>query len=158
VIVYRRAIAADLDAIADVHVQVHRETYVPLFGGVEHPATPKADARRAQWAAYLAHDDAFVALANGAVVGIAHAEHSVMTTLYVLAAHHRKGIGGALLRCVQDALAERGIGEMTFNVLAVNVKARAFYEAQGARWIRDEIADEPEGPTKDAVYALSTRR
>jgi ribosomal protein S18 acetylase RimI-like enzyme len=155
VIGYRRATATDVDAIAQVHVQSSRETYVPLIG--EDPKSPTVAQRRALWDTVLATDDAvFVATDDEIVVGFCHARDATMTTLCLLASHHRRGIGRALLQRLLATLAARGEAEVTFNVLGANANAIALYQAQGARHLRYEVAMEAEGPAEDIVFAIST--
>jgi len=90
------------------------------------------------------------------VVGFCHAWHATMTTLHLLASHHRRGIGRALLQRLLATLAARGEAEVTFNVLGANANAIALYQAQGARHLRYEVAMEAEGPAEDIVFAIST--
>jgi ribosomal protein S18 acetylase RimI-like enzyme len=126
----------DAEAIAEVHLQSHRETYPPLVGEQNYWPSGKAE-QLAQWQQTLAGQDggrgiAFVAVAGGRVVGFTHAVGEQMTTLYILAAWHRRGIGRALLTRLCQALAARGIARARFAVLAVNSAAIRFYEALGA--------------------------
>jgi ribosomal protein S18 acetylase RimI-like enzyme len=132
---YRRASTADAAPIAEVHRLSHRETYVPLVGEENyHP--PDAKARLAQWKGALSGPGvAVVALQGGQVVGFTHALGGKITTLYVLAAYHRRGIGRNLLRLILEALAERGHATARFDVLDLNAKAIAFYESQGTRMV-----------------------
>jgi phosphinothricin acetyltransferase len=155
-IVIRRATPADVEGIAAVHVQSHRETYEPIFGGYS-PISSTIAQRREQWIPALARGDAmFVADDDGRIVGFCHGRDSTMTTLYLLASHHRRGLGKRLMCELLTAMREAGVTEVTFNVLAANANAIAFYESQGARFIRREIVEDPEGPTKDAVFVIST--
>jgi ribosomal protein S18 acetylase RimI-like enzyme len=156
VIAYRRATLADTEAIARVHVQSSHETYIPLLGPSDK--SPTVPERIVLWTGVLRAgvDPVFVATDDGAVVGFCHAKGATMTTLYLLASHHRRGIGAALLRHLLAECAARGIAEITFNALAANANSCTFYRSQGARELRREIAEEPEGPTEDIVFTLST--
>jgi ribosomal protein S18 acetylase RimI-like enzyme len=121
------------------------------------PKSPDVAQRRALWNAILATDDpVFVATDGETVVGFCHARDDTMTMLYLLASHHRRGIGGTLMQSLLAALAARGIREVTFNVLAANANAIAFYESQGGRRLRHEVVEEPEGPAEDIIFAIST--
>lgn len=106
---------------------------MPLVGEENyHP--PDVQARLAQWTGALNGPGvAFVALERGQVVGFSHALGDKITTLYILAAYHRRGIGRSLLRMMLEALAMRGFGAARFDVLALNAGAIAFYQSQGAR-------------------------
>ncbi|HEY1710439.1 MAG TPA: GNAT family N-acetyltransferase [Rhizomicrobium sp.] len=155
-IAYRTATPDDADTLAEVHRIVQLDTYVPIFG--PSPLTLSLEQRRAEWNTFLARGDlALVATADGAIVGFSHATGPVMETLYVLPAWHRHGIGRALFNQTRAALAERGLNEMTFNVLKQNDKAVAFYRAMGAHVIREELKSEPECDTEDFVFAIATR-
>jgi ribosomal protein S18 acetylase RimI-like enzyme len=158
VIAYRRAALADAEGIARVHVQSSHETYIPLLGPSDK--SPTVPQRLALWTRVLSEgvDPVFVATDDGSVAGFCHAKGATMTTLYLLASYHRRGIGKALLHHLLADRAANGIAEITFNALAANLNSCAFYRAQDARELRREIADEPEGPTEDIVFALSTSR
>jgi ribosomal protein S18 acetylase RimI-like enzyme len=156
VISYRRATAFDVDAIAQVHVQSSRETYAPIFGGA-NPRSPALEQRRKLWTGIQGTaDPVFVALESDAIVGFCHGQGATMTMLYLLASHHRRGIGREVMSRLRAALAESGATEITFNVLAKNTNAIAFYQSQGAREVGREVVEEPEGPTEDIVFAVST--
>ena len=140
---YRRASVVDAAPIAEVHSQSHRETYVPLVGEENyHP--PDGEARLAQWTGALSGPGiAFVALDGGRVVGFTHALADKITTLYILAAYHRRGVGRHLLGLMLEALAERGFSIARFEVLERNAKAVAFYESQGARMVSRAKGEAP---------------
>lgn len=132
----RRATVDDAPDVARVHCQSHLEAYRPIFG--EAYRGPSAARREAHWRERLtAGDVMFVALEDDAVIGFTHAtledSKARMTTLYLLEAHHGRGIGRDLLRKILGHLAGLGHTEASFDCLALNAKAIAFYEAQGAR-------------------------
>jgi ribosomal protein S18 acetylase RimI-like enzyme len=66
-------------------------------------------------------------------VGFAHVLGTRITTLYILASHHRRGIGRALMKQLCRALAGRGVATASLAVLTVNAPAIAFYKSLGAR-------------------------
>jgi ribosomal protein S18 acetylase RimI-like enzyme len=76
--------------------------------------------------------------------------------LYLLKAYHGRGIGRALLLRLLAALRARGVEEAAFEVLAVNLAARAFYEAHGARCIGVRTQRHAAGSYEDAVYVIAT--
>jgi ribosomal protein S18 acetylase RimI-like enzyme len=159
----RLAAEGDADAIAEVHLQSHRETYLSLVGEQNYWPGGKAE-RLAQWQQALAAQDAgpgiaYVAVVGGRVVGFAHAVGAQITTLYILAAWHRRGIGRALLTRLCQALAVRGITRARFAVLAVNSSAIGFYESQGARQTGVVTVEEPDLPGlsyQERLYEIPT--
>ena len=152
----RQALPADADAIAEVHLRSHLETYPPLVGAQNYWPRSK-ESHLAQWQQALASPgDAFVASDAGRIVGFTHARGARITTLYILAAWHRRGIGRALLTRLCRALAGRGIPKATFAVLAVNMKATAFYESLGARPTGSVVIEEPEGSYEDRLFEIDT--
>lgn len=149
----RPATPADAAAIAAVHVQAHLETYGPHFGAGYR--APGLDQRQVLWAGALAGPGrAYVACADGRIVGFGHHHGHEITSLYLLADWHRRGLGRALLRHLLAAVAAAGLAEAQLAVLAVNAPAIAFYEAQGARCIGRRI--DPHDGMEDLIYSLPT--
>jgi ribosomal protein S18 acetylase RimI-like enzyme len=82
-----------------------------------------------------------------------------ITTLYLRATWQRRGIGRALLQRLLEDLEGRGFEKATFAVLAVNVRAIAFYESQGARQTGVVAVEEPDLPGisyEDRLYEIPT--
>jgi ribosomal protein S18 acetylase RimI-like enzyme len=159
----RRATPDDAEAIAEAHLQSHLETYPPLVGIENYRPSDKMGkmGRLEQWTNALQGPGvAFVAVADGGVVvGFTHALGNRITTLYLLAAWQRRGIGRALLRRLLEDLEGRGFEKATFAVLAVNVRAIAFYESQGARRTGVVTVEEPDLPGisyEDGLYEIPT--
>jgi ribosomal protein S18 acetylase RimI-like enzyme len=153
VIAIRPATAEDAAAIAAVHVQSHRETYPAVFGA-DYIGPPLAE-RLALWGRVLPAG-AFVATDEGRVVGFGHAHDGRITTLYILASHHRRGIGRQLLQALLGHLQGAGVREAHFEVLAGNDTAIRFYETHGARCVgRRPI--EPGSKHDDLLYVIATR-
>lgn len=162
----RRATPDDAVAIAEVHAQSRRETYDPIFGAAA--VHPGIDELRARWRAALAGpgvvhvaEDGELAAADvaargstRAVVGFGHALGGTLTTLYVLASHHRRGIGRGLLLGLLHEIQAQGHAALRFNVLAQNAKAIAFYESLGARFVERVIVEEHGLRAEDVVYDL----
>jgi ribosomal protein S18 acetylase RimI-like enzyme len=136
---------ADAAAIARVHVDAWRETYVGMVP--EHFYDEAAFARRREWwTAVLARDplpprlvvadgpDGVVGFAQAgeargpdAEKGFAPARELHLFTLYLLAAHHGSGAGQALLDAVLgDAPAQLWVADG-------NARAIRFYERNGFR-------------------------
>jgi ribosomal protein S18 acetylase RimI-like enzyme len=129
----RQAGPADAPAIAEVHLRSHRETYVPLVGEKDYWPADLAERLR-QWRELLAGEGlVFVASEGGCIVGFAHALGARITTLYVLASHHRRGVGRALMKQLCRALAGRGVASASLAVLTLNAPAIAFYKSLGAK-------------------------
>lgn len=150
----RPAIPTDAEGIASVHVRAHEETYRPLRPAY---AGPSYEDRLAMWRRVLAADAiVFVVEADREVVGFACGNGTQLTTLYLLRAWQRQGLGKRLLRAVLDGLAARGVAEVTFDVLADNLDAIRFYEAQGARCIGRATDVDAAGEHEDLVYAIRT--
>ncbi len=152
----RSATPADAEAIAEVHLQSHLETYPPLVGAESYRPRSK-DSHLAQWRQALAGPGVvLVASDGGRIVGFTHALAERITTLYILASWHRRGIGRALLARLCQALARRGVPRASFAVLAVNTNAIAFYESLGARPTGSVVIEEREGSYKDRLFEIDT--
>lgn len=154
-IAVRAAQAHDAPGIARVIVQTWRSTY---RGIVPDDALDRMDEATvaARWAALTgqAGGDAgtpilVAATARGEVVGVALVREPdpqaperepgyerELRVLYVLDAYQGRGIGRRLVGAVAERLAVQGIGALTVPVFAANQRARGFYEALGARFLR----------------------
>jgi ribosomal protein S18 acetylase RimI-like enzyme len=170
----RVATVADAAAIAAVHVTSWRETYTGLLPeGVIVNNT--AERRRALWEHVLLEGtrDVFVATGDGGdVVGLISGgamptvirgrapipDHDAyVDALYVLAASHGRGIGGALLGALAQRLLERGFRALALHVVAANPAVR-FYEHLGARFIHAEPIAESVDEGLQAAYGWSDLR
>jgi ribosomal protein S18 acetylase RimI-like enzyme len=128
----RPAVPADAESIAEVHARSHREAYERLYGH-GYPVPTAAD-RLMYWRHALGGPGpTFVATAKGQIVGFGHATADRIDTLYVLASHHRCGIGRMLLSRLLETLRENGIVEAAAEVAAANAAAIAFYAAHAGR-------------------------
>jgi GNAT superfamily N-acetyltransferase len=141
--------------VARVHIQADGETYRPLFG--ERFREVALTESLARWDNALeAGDVLLAAIDQGRVVGLAHASGAWMSALYLLASHHRRGIGAALLTALCEAVRLRGVGEIGFGCVSTNAGAIAFYEAQGARQTGRLRKGEGADAWEDIVFALAT--
>ena len=170
----RAARAADAAAIAAVHVASWRETYTGLLPEAVI-ANNTAARRRALWERVLRDGarDVFVATDDaGAVAGFISGgampavirgrapipDHDAyVDALYVLAAWHGRGIGGALLGALAQRLRERGFRALALHVVAANPAVR-FYEHLGARFIHAEPLAEGVDEGLQAAYGWSDLR
>lgn len=119
----RPATVEDADAVADVLVR-SRAAAVPAMPPLAHEP---GDAR-----GHLAHvlagpAEAWVALADGEVVGYALVQDAWLDGLYVLPEHAGSGVGSALLAVVQHARPD-GFALWVFES---NEPARRFYRRHG---------------------------
>jgi ribosomal protein S18 acetylase RimI-like enzyme len=128
----------DAAAIADVHVRTWQAAYEHVFGA-ERLDAMETERRAEAWQRWLARGDvAFVAEAEGAVVGFvwvgpsrdddAEAE---LYAIYVLPDAWGSGAGPALMKTGVEAMREAGHAEAILWVLADNPRARRFYEREG---------------------------
>ena len=133
----------EASAVAEVHIQADRETYLPIFGAYFEAVEIAGSERR--WAtALVAGDVLLVAAEDERIVGFAHATPTWMSALYLLATHQRRGVGLDLLVALCEALRARGVAEIGFKAVAGNTGAVAFYEAVGARITGRETQGEGE--------------
>lgn len=135
--VIREATAADVPALAELHVQTFNETHGP---------GPTYETRERQWREILAGTDerdfCFLAMGeNGKLVGFARGrpyDHSALpdfagelNKIYVLREHHRRGVGRRLLGHVARRFLNYGIASMLLFGDAKN-PSNGFYEVFGA--------------------------
>jgi len=138
----RRATAADVDAIAEAHVEAWRTAYADLMprSAIESH-TP--DERRGQWAQIVA-DPSRRALVVEDVDGVAGfswygrpgddegaPETGELLGIYLLERAIGSGVGRELLARATTGLVELGYRRGALWVLEANVRARRFYEAAG---------------------------
>lgn len=161
-ITVRKATAADVDAIARVHV-ASWEAYRGLMPD-EDIDRRTVDVRREQWARAIDARERVTLVAcdeSGVVQGFAGsilldaAESGFdgyLQTLYLLPAAQRRGIGRILLHAMTEELSDAGLRTMALRVLRLN-PARAFYERFGARLAPEGIANDA-GTFDSVVYAF----
>jgi len=142
-LIIRRATAADIEAIANVHVQAWHEAYPDLLPLSEIEARP-VEVRIGQWQNTLTNRDrpTFVAEQDGVVRGFVSgggilwsglATDGEVSAIYLLEAIKRRGVGRILLKTMLGELGARGCKSAGLQVLTDNVAARRFYEAMGGR-------------------------
>lgn len=107
--------------------------------------------RTARWRGYLETSGSpiWVARVDGEVSGFIRAgpvkepvvegADGHIFALYILERFHRKGIGRRLIGLVARDWCDQGGRALSVGVLTANHKARAFYEALGARFVRPDI-------------------
>lgn len=158
-VIVRPATVDDADAVARVHTDGWREGYRGL---VPDTVLDELDleASRRRWRSQLSNDRRrtreWVAVADGEVVGMVEtvvpstdpdARDTVaeLMSLYVDAAHRRRGLASALVEVALQALT--GCDEVTLWVLHNNQRALAFYRAHG--WTGDGLARTDERGLRD---------
>jgi ribosomal protein S18 acetylase RimI-like enzyme len=163
-LIIRPAGLADVDGVARVHVQAWRESY----GELVPPAALDArsvEQRAAQWRSTLGDPDrpTFVCVAenDGAVCGFGSggkilwtglSTDSEVSSLYLLAAIKRRGVGRALFRRLLTELAGRSFASTGLWVLTGNAPARRFYEAMGGRTGETRIERRDEAVLDEIAY------
>lgn len=148
-VILQPATVADAAELANVHVNAWREAYQGLLPGAFLEAQPLAFRRRMRmWAALLGVDDPPIFLAEAAdhgVVGFvaaasprdrALAGSGEITSIYLLRAYHRRGIGRALLERAFARLRADGHWSAYCWVLEDNPSA-AFYRRTGGCLLPD---------------------
>jgi GNAT superfamily N-acetyltransferase len=144
----RAATAADVMAIAEVHVRGWQEAYVGQMPQA-HLDSLSVERRAMQWTETLAATDwpaqgILVLEDDGAVVGFASicpwrhdGEDSIgeVAGIYLRQAAWGRGGGRALMSAALASLAAAGFTTAMLWVLDTNTRARTFYEAGG--WTAD---------------------
>jgi ribosomal protein S18 acetylase RimI-like enzyme len=150
----RPVIPDDVLAVATTHVQADRETYQPIFG-VRFQEV-EIGGSQLRWDTALGAGEVLLAAEiDGRIVGFVHASETWMSALYLLASHHRRGIGLRLLLALCDELEARGVTEIGFQAVADNAGAIAFYEAVGAKAVGRKLEGEGDGAWEDIVFTLA---
>ena len=150
VVSIRRAVSADAQPLAAVHVRTWQDAYRGLMPQ-EYLDNLDAGSRREGWERILASTDwprtgTFVAENDDRIIGFAHvcpardtdAGDGVGegTSIYVLASAWGTGAGRALMSAAVDTLRDAAFIEATLWVLDTNARARRFYEIAG--WAVDD--------------------
>lgn len=119
----RRRRDTDLDACVAVLAQVHTHSGYPHHWPDDPP----------RWLTPAGLSAAWVAEADGRIVGHAALCGSEVSRLYVAPAARGLGLGLRLLRTVEEAAAARGLNPV-LEVQSTNTDAIALYERRG--WVR----------------------
>jgi len=151
--------------MAALHVQCWREAYAEIVP-LELLATFTAAKRLPLWQKVIPDPERFALAAFdedrrvGFVISGPSAEKFIedqdgnLDTIYIAASHYRQGIGRVLLaNAAQDWLA-RGGRTMTVGVLAQNLRARSFYESQGAKLAKLTTYNWDGHILPDAIYVF----
>lgn len=149
-IVFRVPQPSDAERIAWVHVGSWRESYAGIVPAEVLANVDEAD-RADKWRGYIELPGflTFLAEVDGEPAGFIHAgplakplveeADGHIYTLYILVAYHRRGIGRRLLGLAANQWLEQGGRALSVGVLTQNRKARAFYAAMGARFVRNDL-------------------
>ena len=78
--------------------------------------------------------------------------------LYVRDHYQRRGLGRRLVQAVAEHLAPLGMTALIIGCLAVNTKARRFYEALGGRVVGERTTEEHGFTLQEVIYGWSDTR
>jgi GNAT superfamily N-acetyltransferase len=143
-VVVRAAVAGDLDAVADLWLEIM--DFHHALDERHWNCAPDGREKFREWMGSALDDDeraVLVAEAEGRVVGFAHAmmrggppvvvprRTGFVTDMVVAAGHRRSGIGRRLFRAVEAWCRERGADEVTLTTAVRNEGALAFWREMG---------------------------
>jgi len=117
----RRANESDAPQILRLVEDVVAEVYGHLFGGERPPAPDGSEPWASGW----------VAEDRGSIVGVGLAPDDWLDDLWLARAYRGRGLGAALLACLEAQIAERGHAQAWLGVVAGNSAARRFYLDHG---------------------------
>ncbi|MEV7415116.1 GNAT family N-acetyltransferase [Streptomyces sp. NPDC089919] len=133
----RNARPGDLDTIAALHTRARATYYRGRIPQEEYGGEAELARGREAWARAIERTEGGVLCAerDGAVAGVAAFRPvdgvMTLTQLHVDPGHWRHGIGAALHAACLDAWRERGADRVRLEVYEHNLRAQAFYAAQG---------------------------
>ncbi|WP_030197621.1 GNAT family N-acetyltransferase [Streptomyces sp. NRRL S-87] len=135
----RTARPADLDPIAVLHTRARATYYAGRIPEEAYLGEAELARTREGWARAIDRPDGAVLCAErgGALVGVAAFRPDegamTLTQLHVDPDHWRHGIGRALHTACLDAWRGTGVDRVRLEVYEHNLRAQAFYAAQGWR-------------------------
>ncbi|MDR3508619.1 MAG: GNAT family N-acetyltransferase [Caulobacteraceae bacterium] len=100
---------------------------------------------------------AWVALAEGVIIGVGLAQEDVVSDLWVHSLAQGRGAGSALLTELEREIAARGHGLARLRCLEPNLKSRRFYGARGWKEVRIYPHETIPLNTVDMVKAVGAR-
>jgi ribosomal protein S18 acetylase RimI-like enzyme len=160
-LIIRRAMPADAEAIARVHVQAWQESYRGLIPDAAFDGYT-VEKRIAQWSGTLGNGAIAVHVADraGAMCGFCSggrtraslATEGEVYSFYLLDIAKRQGIGRRLFTRLCADLAAQGHKSAGLWVLTDNAPARRFYEAMGGRLGESRLDRRGEFVFDDVAY------
>lgn len=168
-VVVRIPRAIDAERIARVHVGSWRESYAGIVPAPVLAKVNEAD-RAEKWRGYveLAGFRTFLAEVDGEPAGFIHSgplseplvdsADAHIYTLYVLSPYHRQGLGRRLLGVTAATWHEQGGRAISVGVLTQNQRARAFYEAMGARFVRPDTFEWDGHVLDESIYLFENMK
>jgi ribosomal protein S18 acetylase RimI-like enzyme len=161
----RRPTADEAAELAALHIACWQEAY---RGIVPDEVLAGADLTRrtAVWQGAIANHERIVlaafdgrnpvgfVMAGAALETLFAGMDGHIPALYVAASHYRRGIGRRLMGEAARAWQAQGGRSLALGVLAANARARAFYEACGARLVSDGVYDWDGHELAHAVYCF----
>ncbi|MEC5423719.1 GNAT family N-acetyltransferase [Virgibacillus sp. C22-A2] len=159
----RRAVFADAEAIATVHVSSWKSTYKELLNEKDI-SNITYENRKTLWEAVLRMQTketcAFVILADEKIIGFVSGGpertkrfdyDSEIYTIYLLDEYQKKGLGAKLLKVFAEEVKALGKTSILVWVLKQNPSSR-FYERYDARPVGEEIITIGEGSYQETAY------
>lgn len=162
-IAFSVASIADAEDIARVHVASWHEAYGPIIPA-DILARVDLQDRIERWRAHLgtAGQPTFLARVDGEAAGfiragclaepLAEGADGHIHALYVLKRGQRLGIGRRLLGLLAADWTAKGGWALSVGVLRANAPAIAFYEAMGARFLKDDVYIWDGHPLDQRIY------
>jgi ribosomal protein S18 acetylase RimI-like enzyme len=164
-LIYRRPELHQAEALAALHVQCWLEAYSEILPP-DLLASFSPEKRLPLWLKVIPDETRFVLAAFdqsqpvGFVISGPSTENYIedqdgnLDTIYIAASHYRRGIGRELLARAAENWLKRGGKTMTVGVLAQNIRARSFYESQGARLAKLTTYNWDGHDLPDAIYVF----
>lgn len=161
---FDRATAADIDAIATIHVAGWRDNYRGMMPD-EAIDLRTFDVRRAMWSALIGARGRITLIArdrSGTICGFTSSLLfdepsggfvSFLQMIFIETAMKGRGLGRALLRETALELRDAGRGSMALRTLRLN-PARGFYEHLGGRLVPNADFTYDAGEFDDVVYGF----
>lgn len=124
---FRRAAGADAEVLSAVTTAAYQH-YIPRIG---RPPAPMA----ADFAEAVRHDEVWVAVRDGAIVGlivlVPEPDHLLVENLAVLPSAQGRGIGSALLALAEDQAERHGLYELRLYTNEAMTENIAYYPRRG---------------------------
>jgi GNAT superfamily N-acetyltransferase len=157
----REATIEDAAAIAHVHLASWKTTY-PGIIPQDYIDSLQVKNGIASWQAQLSERKALVLVAEdedgvfgfaagGAILHPVEGYQGELGAIYLLASHHRKGAGAALVRRVATDLQRQGFTNMVVWVLREN-PARGFYQRMGGVPVGEQMIEIGGEPLPEIAY------
>ena len=140
-------------------VKLCKETVVEVYGQILpwEKLEPWAEGDMAEGVVNKQWQNMIVAEKAGEILGVVAESDDKIDLLWVHPAHHRKGIGSALLDVVETELWKAGYEAGTLECFSDNDRAMGFYRAKGWEFFCEEM-DEEAGALKTVMTKALTKK